>query len=392
MIAAPYVSIVQESGKTADNGGSREEWTPPVSDNQEAAKEALASVYRAVAATPVVGGATGAALYKDCERWALHFLTAEPAPGVADAERAGEPQWAQARLAFRSLRKAEQASVRERESTLAGLVGDVVAGLRDASSGFDRSAATIEDNLSRVQGLLGRVDGKRLEQEFVGMADALRVEVNTQREELQRQVEDMHQRVRQAEAARADAEAHVQELRRSLAEMRNAMEETRQRMQIDPLTKIYNRGAFDTTLNSHVEFAQASDQPLVLILFDLDHFKKVNDEHGHMNGDRVLKAFADLLTRSFLRADDFVARFGGEEFAVLLFVNNPEVVPKLLGNLLQRLRDLRLPALGPRGRLTCSAGYAVLADGESHEAFFKRADVALYSAKNGGRDRFVAAH
>ena len=200
--------------------------------------------------------------------------------------------------------------------------------------------------------------------------------------ELQRQVEDMQQRVRQAEAARADAEAHVQELRRSLAEMRNAMEETRQRMQIDPLTKIYN---------SHVEFAQASDQPLVLILFDLDHFKKVNDEHGHMNGDRVLKAFADLLTRSFLRADDFVARFGGEEFAVLLFVNNPEVVPKLLGNLLQRLRDLRLPALGPRGRLTCSAGYAVLADGESHESFFKRADVALYSAKNGGRDRFVAA-
>lgn len=364
----------------------------------EAARETLASVFRAVAADPIVGGDGGAALYGDCENWALHFLTAAPAPGVADAERSVEPQWAQARLAFRGLRKAEQASVRERERLLAGLVGDVVAGLRDASSRFDRSADGIESGLSRVQGLLGQVDGKRLEREFEGVADALRVEVNAQREELHRQVEEMRQRVQQAEAARADAEtaradaeAHVQELRRSLAEMRNAMEETRQRMQIDPLTKVYNRGAFDTTLISYVEFAQASDQPLALILLDLDHFKKVNDEHGHLNGDRALKAFADLLTRSFLRADDFVARFGGEEFAVLLFVNNPEVIPKLLDNLLQRLGDLRLPALGPRGRLTCSAGYAVLARGEGQDSFFSRADKALYSAKNGGRDRFCAA-
>lgn len=362
-----------------------------MSDRQPDARETLASFFRTVTADPVVGGAVGAKLYQDCEHWALHFLTGQAAPGVGHAERASELQWAQARLAFRSLRKAEQANVRERERLLTGLVGDVVSGLRETSTNFNQSADAIESNLSRVQGLLGRVDDKRLAQEFVSMANAVRVEVDAQRDELRRQVEEMRQRVQQAEAARADAEAHVRELRRSLAEMRNAMEETRQRMQIDPLTRIFNRGAFDVALASHVEFAQASDQPLVLILFDLDHFKKVNDEHGHMNGDRVLKAFADLLTRSFLRADDFVARFGGEEFAVLLFVNKPEVIPRLLDNVKQRLRELRVPALGPRWVITCSAGYSVLGKDESAESFFGRADKALYAAKNQGRDRFIAA-
>ena len=362
-----------------------------MTDADETAREALASVFRAVAADPVVGGTAGATLYADCEAWALHFLTAQPAPGVADEMRAAELQWAQARHAFRSLRKAERANVGERERVLTGLLGDAVSGLREASATFDQSADSIEGHLGRVQGLLGRVDAKRLEQEFVGMAEALRQEVNAQRAALERQVAEMRERVRQAEAARADAEAHVLELRRSLAEMRNAMEDARERMQFDALTKVYNRGAFDATLVSYVEFAQASDQPLVLILLDLDHFKKVNDEHGHMTGDRVLKSFADLLSRSFLRADDFVARFGGEEFAVLLFVNKAEVVAKLLDNLLARWRAERLPALGPRWRLTCSAGYAVLGRGESHETLFGRADKALYSAKQSGRDRFVAA-
>lgn len=360
-------------------------------DNQSEGRETLASFFRAMTADPVVGGAAGAELYQDCERWALHFLTAQPAPGVANAERATEPQWAQARLAFRGVRKAEQTNVRERERMLMGLVGDVVSGLRATSTNFAQSADAIESNLSRVQGLLGRIDGERLEQEFASMADALRVEIYARRDELRYQLDEMRRRVQHAEAARADAEAHVQELRRSLAEMRNAMEETRQRMQIDPLTKVFNRGAFDVALASHVEFAQASDQPLVLVLFDLDHFKKINDEHGHMTGDRVLKAFADLLTRSFLRADDFVARFGGEEFAVLLFVNKPEVVPKLLDNVLQRLRELRLPALGPRRIITCSAGYAVLGMNENTESFFERADKALYAAKRQGRNRFIAA-
>lgn len=361
-----------------------------MSREQEGAQEALASVFRAVAADPVVGGDSGKAIYRDCEAWALHFLTAEPAPGVPGAESADLRLWAQARFAFRSLRKAEQADVKERERVLTALVGDVVAGLRQTSSTFDQSADAIEANLTRVQGLLGRIDVQRLEKEFSGMADALRREVQSQRTDLRRQVEEMRERVQQAETARADAEAHAQELRRSLAEMRQAMEETRERMQLDALTKIYNRGAFDTALINYVEFAQASDQPLVLALFDLDHFKKVNDECGHLNGDRVLKAFADMLTRSFLRADDFVARFGGEEFAVLMFVNKKEVVPKLLDGFLEKLRELRVPGLGSR-RLTCSGGYAVLVEGEKPESFFGRADKALYSAKNAGRDRVVAA-
>src|SRR4029079_9349840 len=86
---------------------------------------------------------------------------------------------------------------------------------------------------------------------------------------------------------------------------------------LDPLTSVANRRPFEQFISSEIERSRARGTPLCLIMADIDHFKKVNDKHGHSAGDKVLKAFADLLTKS-VRGGDLVARYGGEEFAVVL--------------------------------------------------------------------------
>lgn len=99
----------------------------------------------------------------------------------------------------------------------------------------------------------------------------------------------------------------------------------------------------------------------------------------------MLRAFSDLLSRAFLRADDFVARYGGEEFAILLFVNDAGQVERLVEALFERLRALRVQDLGEDDMLSCSGGYALLRLGEDGRQFLHRADRALYQAKAAGR-------
>lgn len=358
----------------------------------EQARETLAEAFRILASAPVAPRELVAEVYGACEDWALHFLVAAPAPGLAQPPEGDLlRQWVQARMALRSLRQAENSGVRQRERDLTVLAEDLLTGLRDAGLSAGQSAAAVDRGLAEIQDMLATGDIQRARAGFTDLALRLREQIATQREALDRQLEALRDRVRQAEQAQASSETAAVELQRTLVELREALDDAREKMQVDPLTRVYNRGAFDVALASYTDIARASGQTLVLALLDLDRFKQVNDTFGHQTGDRVLRAFSDLLSRTFLRADDFVARYGGEEFAVLLYVSNEAVVPRLIEEALARLRVLELPELGTETRLSCSAGYAVLRPGESHESLFGRADEALYRAKNGGRDQVVAA-
>jgi diguanylate cyclase (GGDEF)-like protein len=143
----------------------------------------------------------------------------------------------------------------------------------------------------------------------------------------------------------------------------------------DALTGVLTRGAFDARARQRAE----SGQPAVLVLLDLDHFKAVNDTHGHAAGDRVLAATGALLRRN-LRQRDVVARYGGEEFALLL---EDMTVPAAV-SLCERL----LAELSATAGVTFSAGVARL--DAAFEETFSRADAALYEAKRAGRARVVA--
>jgi diguanylate cyclase (GGDEF)-like protein len=157
----------------------------------------------------------------------------------------------------------------------------------------------------------------------------------------------------------------------------------------DPLTGLANRRFILTQLTGAVSAARRHGRALSVAVIDIDHFKGVNDAHGHAAGDRVLAAVAGSM-REHLRAEDQLGRLGGEEFLALL----PDADAHAAATAAEKLRsEVASLAVEHEGRdlgVTISAGWAAW-DGEAPEALLRRADEALYEAKRGGRDRVAGA-
>ena len=160
--------------------------------------------------------------------------------------------------------------------------------------------------------------------------------------------------------------------------------EARKEAETDALTGLYNQRYFHETLRREVLRAQRYERNLALILFDIDDFKSINDQIGHLAGDRVLAQAADRL-REAVRSVDVACRIGGDEFAVIL----PESSAIDADQLYRRVQSsMRGTALGPDDdRLRLSAGIAELQHGDTAAGVFERADAALYRAKDLGKDR-----
>jgi diguanylate cyclase (GGDEF)-like protein len=160
---------------------------------------------------------------------------------------------------------------------------------------------------------------------------------------------------------------------------------------LDPLTGAFNRRIFVELAEKQLARAQRMQSPLSLVLIDVDHFKLVNDTHGHLAGDEVLRRFAEVV-RDQLRKEDVFARYGGEEFCLLLpDVPGPGAVA-LAGRLRRAVAKSSFVVNGAEITLTVSAGVAARLDEgpESLEALIARADEALYMAKDRGRNRVAA--
>ena len=158
--------------------------------------------------------------------------------------------------------------------------------------------------------------------------------------------------------------------------------------EVDGLTGVFNRRQYELELQRSMERCHRSGQPLSIVVFDLDYFKRTNDEHGHLVGDQVLKDVARLLVAN-VRKSDRVARYGGEEFVVLL-ENTPLRRAGTVARKLCRLVKGAPLAGGLVQGLTLSAGVAeTRGQDQNPEQLFQRADRALYRAKAEGRDRVV---
>ena len=158
---------------------------------------------------------------------------------------------------------------------------------------------------------------------------------------------------------------------------------------VDPLTGVLNRGGFEERFAQELERARRNEEPVTLLVADIDRFKQINDRFGHAAGDQVLERVAQVL-RDSTRTPDVVARIGGEEFAVLLSQATREDGIDVAERIRHDMTRMVPPEWGPIA-VTVSIGVASFPDdGECRDSLFRLADAAVYAAKDLGRDRVVA--
>ncbi|WP_339489225.1 sensor domain-containing diguanylate cyclase [Pseudomonas sp. EL_65y_Pfl2_R95] len=238
--------------------------------------------------------------------------------------------------------------------------------LREQVDGLNVSVqqATDLNNLkglvdNRLSGLLGTME-----------------QYQSQRDERERQVTERLQMLVE----------RVANMEQEATGFRQHIEEQRQKALIDSLTGLPNRAAWSERLEIELARWQRYNGHLLLAIIDIDHFKRINDAYGHLAGDKVLKIIASELHKR-MRATDFIARFGGEEFVVLLPSTPLDGGLKLLDTLRSAIEQCPFHFKGEPVTITLSAGVTAFAEGERSDEVFERADQALYRAKNLGRNR-----
>ncbi len=164
-------------------------------------------------------------------------------------------------------------------------------------------------------------------------------------------------------------------------------EEIYRLMTLDGLTQVHNRRYFNEAMDKELARSKRYKHPFGLVLFDIDHFKRINDTHGHLAGDEVLRRVAQLV-QAKVRTNDLVARIGGEEFAVILPEGGLDGAKQLAEKLRELIAEERFTVDGTHVPVTISLGAAEWHDGANTiDDMVKLADEKLYAAKRGGRNK-----
>ena len=197
---------------------------------------------------------------------------------------------------------------------------------------------------------------------------------------------------RAAESQEDVASMHerMQALEKETESLKKVIVEKNQQAMFDTLTNVPNRLYYEQKIEEEFARWQRSNSSLVLAIWDIDLFKKINDSYGHKAGDRVLKTIAQLLNKQ-IRKSDFFARYGGEEFVMLLPDTKAEEALKLADNLRESIKNCSFHYQGEDVRVTVSCGISSFSRGDTVDQVFERADKALYAAKDQGRNRCVSA-
>jgi diguanylate cyclase len=180
-------------------------------------------------------------------------------------------------------------------------------------------------------------------------------------------------------------------MKKNLSTVKKQLMEANHSMRVDHLTNAYNRKSFEEQMKKHMQMSVISQTPVTVLTLDIDYFKKVNDTYGHDIGDFVLKECVKMLQEVFHRDDDFVARIGGEEFAVILPSFTFEHAMVKAEEALNKIRKEVFVHGDLKITFTVSMGIAQWLQSETLDQWFKRADTALYASKQTGRNKFTVA-
>lgn len=198
---------------------------------------------------------------------------------------------------------------------------------------------------------------------------------------------------RQMQGAITSLNDKLEDSQRKIEQLRVEVERAREDALADGLTGLVNRRGFDLALAACLSPSDTQPQGTSLLMTDIDHFKKVNDTYGHLFGDKVIRAVAQILKEN-VKGKDTAARYGGEEFVVLLpdtSIEGARVVAEKIRATIERSRIRRTDNNEEIARITVSLGVASYRPGESASEFIERVDSALYTSKNQGRNLVTIA-
>ena len=259
--------------------------------------------------------------------------------------------------------------------------------LSEAHEGYSESVESsrsfnqeLREQVSGLQASVqDAVDLPTLKQSLEARLDGLLSTVSEHQKHRDGHEDEVAQRLQSLTQKVADMEQEAQSFR-------DHLEEQRQKALIDPLTGLPNRAGWSERLELEMARWKRYGGELLLAVLDIDHFKRINDGYGHLAGDKVLKIIAGELAKR-LRKTDFIARFGGEEFVLLIPSTPMEGGQQLLQTLLEGVEQCPFHFRGERVTITLSAGLTAFTGEEGSDQVFERADQALYRAKSGGRNR-----
>jgi diguanylate cyclase len=245
--------------------------------------------------------------------------------------------------------------------------------LRDHIGTAEENTRAYGDQLERFSDTLDSSEPTAAPAAVDGIVDAMLQETRA-----------MQERNKELETKLAETTAEVTQLRRNF-------EQARREALTDPLTGLANRKAFEQSMHLLVRETLAENAPLSLLMLDIDHFKHFNDSYGHQTGDVVLQLVGRMLADN-VKGQDVAARFGGEEFAILLPYTKLEQAQGLAESIRRTIGGRKLvkrTSGEDLGRVTISVGVAQYRPGEPLTGLVQRADDALYGAKHAGRDRVL---
>jgi diguanylate cyclase (GGDEF)-like protein len=311
------------------------------------------------------------------EQWAQHVTMASPPPGPdvpgqkgAASSDASRRDWTGVREFVREYCKTSTAHTQTVLTDLRQVIWVFIQNLNHSFAQDTEADGRIGEQLAKLETLAQSSSTSELKREVLATVVALAQIVEQRKKQHSERVEDLGKQVRT---------------------LGSELDSARKDREVDPLSGLYNRRAFDEYVNRSVELSRAFGQPVCLLLVDLDGFKLINDTFGHPEGDTVLRRLSDAMARTFPRKSDFVARFGGDEFAVVLRETSLKDGMSLGERLLKAARATEIEREGVRVRLSVSIGIGTLQTTEDVSSWLLRTDRALYQAKRAGRDRMVAA-
>jgi len=278
-----------------------------------------------------------------------------------------------------------QSSIQQGKST--AVLTTELAQLRDANRSLDdevvgkvgQLADAAEPALNDVAGSVnGYCEKTKSLDDLLGGVDA-----DASADQLKSMLSDAMADVLQSKQA---LEAELSDARNKLQEQTEKLSAAEQDARIDTLTRLPNRRSFEEQVAAAHSLFERQQQVYSLLMFDVDHFKSFNDTHGHAAGDTVLQTVARVLSEK-KRASDQSFRLGGEEFVMLLRSTNKSDAHKAAERMRKAIEEMEVISDGKNLKVTTSVGVAQVEMGLTPESLLERADVALYAAKEGGRNR-----